>query len=45
MNGYIKEYEKLNNVFLIKYTCVFWNTAPKEDNIYQNRKRNNKHKI
>ena len=29
--GYIKERPKLINVFLIRYTCVFWNTAPKED--------------
>ena len=30
-NGYIKERPKLIKVFLIRYTCVFWNTAPKED--------------
>ena len=39
-NGYIKEIPKLINVFSIRYFCVFWNTAPKEDKWYQQNKRN-----
>ena len=39
-NGYKKEKPKLINVFSIRYICVFWNTAPKEDKLYQQNKRN-----
>ena len=38
--GYIKEKPKLISVFSIRYICVFWNTAPKEDKLYQKNKRN-----